>query len=98
MNQFKVFHANHPNFGFGGKDPIFNDQNYTHVATVECENLEHVFQVTNHIDHDWTTNKEVVWKKGTGANTRSTSCGDVVQDMTTCSHYRCMFNHWKKIT
>ena len=61
-----------------GDDPVFNDENYTHVATVECESLAHAFQLTNHISHDWTTNKEVIWRKGSGANTRSTSCGDVL--------------------
>ena len=80
---FKVFHVKRPTFN-PETSPVFNlDKylpDYEHVATVECEDIEHAFQVTNHITHDWTTNKEVVWKKGDGSNTRSTSVGDVIID------------------
>ena len=76
--QFKVFHAINPRFGFTVSDnPAFNKKNYKEVATVDCENLDHVFQATNHIDHDWTTNPEVL---SCNANVRSTSCGDVIVD------------------
>ena len=97
--QFKVFHANNPKFGFG--DPIFNDQNYIHVATVECETIDEAFEITNHIWHDWTNNQEVIWcsKQTIGSEKalRSTSVGDVIQDMETCEHYRCMMAGWKRI-
>jgi hypothetical protein len=81
---FKVFHVKHPTFN-PETSPVFNLDNYLpdyeHVATlIECEDIEHVFGLTNHITHDWTTNKEVVWRKGDGSNTRSTSVGDVVVD------------------
>ena len=48
---------------------------YTHVADVEAP-LEQVFALTNHIDHSWTDNPEVVWH--TAAPVRSTSVGDVI--------------------
>ncbi|HET8851617.1 MAG TPA: hypothetical protein VFN02_03760 [Ktedonobacteraceae bacterium] len=50
--------------------------NYTHVADVVAP-LEQVFALTNHIDHDWTKNPEVVWH-ATDAPLRSSSAGDVI--------------------
>lgn len=49
---------------------------YTHVADVEAP-LERVFALTNHIDHSWTSNPQVVWHI-TAAILRSTSVGDVI--------------------
>ena len=49
---------------------------YTHVADVVAP-LEQVFAFTNHIDHSWTSNPEVVWHITT-APLRSTSAGDVM--------------------
>ena len=51
-------------------------RSYTHVADVVAP-LEQVFALTNHIDHDWTCNPEVVWHT-TRAPLRSTSVGDVI--------------------
>src|SRR6266567_1713525 len=48
---------------------------YTHVADVVAP-LEQVFALTNHIDHPWTDNPEVVWH--TTAQVRSTSVGDII--------------------
>ena len=76
---YNVHHAIHPTFGFKvEQNPAFNFENYSHVASVECDSLNHVYEVTNHISRDWTTNPEVKWRRGDGANTRSTSCGDVI--------------------
>ena|SRR6266571_4777767 len=50
-------------------------RHYTHVADVEAP-LGQVFALTNHIDHSWTSNPQVVWH--TTAGVRSTSVGDVV--------------------
>ena len=51
---------------------------YTHVADVVAP-LEHVFALTNHIDHDWTRNREIVWYTA-DALLRSMSVGDVILD------------------
>ncbi len=51
-------------------------RSYTHVADVVAP-LEQVFALTNHIDHAWTKNPEVVWHT-TKAPLRSTSVGDVI--------------------
>jgi len=48
---------------------------YTHVADVEAP-LEQVFALTNHINHSWTSNPQVVWH-ATAAPLRSSSVGDV---------------------
>ena len=48
---------------------------YTHVADVEAP-LGQVFALTNHIDHSWTDNPEVVWH--IASPVRSTSVGDVI--------------------
>ena len=50
-------------------------RHYTHVADVEAP-LGQVFTLTNHIDHSWTDNPEVVWH--IAAPVRSTSVGDVI--------------------
>ena len=49
---------------------------YTHVADVAAP-LAQVFALTNHIDHSWTSNPEVVWRT-TEIPLRSTSVGDVI--------------------
>jgi hypothetical protein len=48
---------------------------YTHVADVVAT-LEQVFSLTNHIDHPWTDNPEVVWLAT--SRIRSTSVGDII--------------------
>ena len=49
---------------------------YIHVADVVAP-LEQVFALTNHINHSWTSNPQVVWHVTT-APLRSTSVGDVI--------------------
>jgi hypothetical protein len=71
---FKVYHDRQPTFGFGPtKD--FNDETFELVAEVECDHHADTFRLTNHIEHDWTTNPEV---KALKTQVRSTSVGDVV--------------------
>ena len=48
---------------------------YTHVADVVAP-LEQVFALTNHVDHPWTDNPEVV--RLATSRIRSTSVGDVI--------------------
>lgn len=87
--QFKVYHANNPNFGFG-EHPEFGEDTFTHVANVECDRHGEVFRLTNHIDDDWGNNKGV---EALVERRRSTSVGDVVvgEDGT---RYRCEMMGW----
>jgi hypothetical protein len=48
---------------------------YTHVADIVAP-LEQIFTLTNHIDHPWTDNPEVVWLAT--SRIRSTSVGDII--------------------
>lgn len=90
---FEVHHAKNPTFGFG-PTPSFPEE-YDHVATVEAEHLGDTFRITNHIDHDWTTNPEVRWTWD--GNCRSTSVGDVVVDADGKRFY-CDNVGWKELT
>ena len=56
--------------------PKFPEE-YRAVAAVEADNLEKVFEKTNHIDQDWTENEGVI---PMGSRHRSTSVGDIVVD------------------
>ncbi len=58
---------------------------YVKVAEVQTVDIEDVFQLTNHIDREWTLNDEVIWHSILPM--RSTSVGDVVVDMTTQKRY-----------
>jgi hypothetical protein len=50
---------------------------YELVAEVETDDLDAVFELTNHIDRNWTENARVTAK---AARPRSTSVGDVLRD------------------
>ena len=77
--RYAVYHANDllemvvPHASHWSED---RTRYYTHVADVVAP-LEQVFALTNHIDHAWTSNPEVVWH-ATDAPLRSSSVGDVV--------------------
>ena len=52
---------------------------YQLVATVVCDQMGRVFELTNHIDQPWTENPEVTVAAGVNPRSlRSTSVGDVV--------------------
>jgi hypothetical protein len=96
MAKYKVYHAINPDFI--AKDPIDFPKGFKHVANVETDDgFEKVFEVTNHIYHDWTTNPEVKWSSGTGAHTRSTSVGDIVLDEVANKKYLCLMAGWQEI-
>ena len=106
--QYTVFHAKHPNFGFGGH-PEFNtdvvqsdgkasrhcdtQKDFKAVAVVEAKSVDDVFRITNHIDQSWTKNPEVVRYVG---QPRSTSVGDVVVEQSGTA-FRCEMAGWSKI-
>jgi hypothetical protein len=54
------------------------DDHYTHVADVDVNDLDQMYELTNHIDHDWTTNKEVTLVVPNSQH-RSTSVGDLAK-------------------
>lgn len=80
---FSVFHKKRPTFGIEWLGDDLGDippdrvllADFERVAIVNCENLEDVFRVTNHIDESWQNNPEVVTAV---ERARSTSVGDVV--------------------
>ncbi len=83
QQRYAVYHANDllamvlPHASHWYKDQF---RSYTHVADVVAP-LEHVFALTNSIDHPWTINPEIVWHITT-TPLRSTSAGDVIVSYT----------------
>jgi hypothetical protein len=76
--KFEVWHAEPPNF-FEDFDRAKAMKDYTLVAEVEAKHIDEVFQLTNHIDSDWTKNEGVELAEGvSAARARSTSVGDVI--------------------
>lgn len=64
---------------------------YKMAAEVQIEDdlpieqqLDKVFELTNHIDHDWTHNPEIIWHAD---RVRSTSVGDVILDSRGARHF-----------
>jgi hypothetical protein len=53
----------------------FADGMYDKVAVVSTIDLDRAFELTNHIDHDWTENDGVAAEPG---GMRSTSVGDIL--------------------
>lgn len=85
----EVWHAKKPNFGLGDP-PAFPDE-YVQVATVQTDNVNLVFQLTNSIEDVWWHNEGVTLCEGID-RARSTSVGDVaVKDN---SVYRCASIGW----
>ena len=86
---------------------LYSD-NFTHVATVdvqvpqginrleqsECA-LEEAFRATNHIDHDWATNENIVWHiKGARRSSMSRDKFIIPERNET---WICKFVGWKKL-
>ena len=73
----EVYHAMHRDIRFEcNPDRWYNrsPEDYQKVALVNVERISQVYEVTNHIDHDWQTNPQVV---SSIRPARSTSVGDV---------------------
>lgn len=92
-HMFKVWHKKDPDFRTIPKSLTLEE--FECVALVRCHDLEDAFRLTNHIDWEWWLNDEIydVVKKS-----RSTSVGDVVQNMTTRKTYAVDMVGWKEIT
>jgi hypothetical protein len=54
----------------------FNSSGYEFVGYVKTEDLNVAYQLTNHIDHDWTENEDV--SAPVHSEPRSTSVGDIL--------------------
>lgn len=79
---YDVWHKKESRFGVdwglnGNKAPdkINLLRDYDYMASVDAPNLGEVFRATNHIDHPWWENPEVVFHV---KESRSTSVEDVV--------------------
>jgi len=66
---------------------------YQAVAAVEANNIEEVFEKTNHIDKNWAENKGVI---PIVCQARSTSVGDIVVD-DSGNRKICAGQGWKEI-
>ena len=72
---------------------------YVHVAIVQNVNsLGEVFELTNHIDHDWTKNDRVTLfnKNATVNSIRSTVVGDMALNLETLELMICGPIGWEK--
>lgn len=75
--KFEVYHARELQSPFASPPP-FDVEHYELVARVECDCIEDVFLLTNHVDRSWRSNPEV--EVLTEGRVRSTSVGDVIVD------------------
>jgi hypothetical protein len=91
---YDVFHAKRDRATFMGHNHPNFPEDYDQVATVMSETLGDVFRITNHIDHAWYDNVEVVVAN---REARSTSVGDVVLEVEGGAYYRVEMVGWKKI-
>lgn len=81
---FYVWHKTVPTFMDNSAAELENfPVGFTLVAAIETSDPDKAYELSNHIDHDWTTNPEVA--ELFAVNLRSTSVGDVlsVQDKST---------------
>lgn len=81
---FEVWHRDVPSFRDNDIDILAElfPAGFTKVADVETDHIGRVFELTNHIDRDWTENPEVTIAAMNKPNRgyRSTSVGDVIAD------------------
>jgi hypothetical protein len=93
MSKSKVYH----------RDPLlpnpFDNQeqtgiNFKLIAEVDSLDLDDIFKLTNHIDHDWTENSEV--SLIVNKPLRSTSIGDVV--VIEDKHFLVELFGWKEVS
>jgi hypothetical protein len=76
--RYSVWHDDRPRFTTSRAALRRFPLGFTRVATVEAKALDDVWELTNHVDRDWTTNAAVTLV-APGPH-RSTSVGDVVVD------------------
>jgi len=86
----KVYHAIKPDFRDEGQS--FPDD-YEMVAEVDSNDLNHIYELTNHIFRDWTTGGLVKPVRG---HLRSTSVGDIVE-LEDGTRHLCQGMGWKEL-
>ena len=96
---FKIYHSKkcelNSQLHFLNCEFYFAHKNlYDHVANVDCNSVGQTFQLTNHIDFSWWENEGVTLIK----ESRSTSVGDVVEDMKTNKLWLCCSVGWQQIS
>ena len=101
MEQIRVEHAIHPNFGEDDKPEPRYPQDYRIVALVDvpegtepCAYIGMVHILTNHIDWEWWKNEGVTLIGE--PKQRSTSIGDVVM-LPDGRKFKCVRVGWEKI-
>jgi hypothetical protein len=82
MALYAVRHANWPTFTPRPTVNRFKEHpnQWPVVAIVQANDLEHAYQLTNHIDEDWTQGPAVQWLQADPEGHRSTSVGDIIVD------------------
>jgi hypothetical protein len=90
MKVYEVWHAVPADFY--AVRPVENfPLGFNMVAAVTAENVDEVFDMTNHIHNPWMENEGVAPKV---LRARSTSVGDVVVDRNAKVMYRCEACGW----
>lgn len=88
----QLFHDKDPKFGFSDQPRTWPDD-FDLVAQVDTDDLDAVFELTNHISDDWTKNPGV---RAIAKHPRSTSVGDVVVNSQE-NVFICLPVGWKEI-
>lgn len=78
MTIFNVYHRTAYRFETENRA----EAKFLFVAMVVAENLDKVYELTNHIDHSWMENADVQVTPGTSGH-RSTSVGDEIENLST---------------
>lgn len=71
----RVYHAVNFDWPVSEDPPAGSLTKYVLVAEVDTTDLERAYELTNHIDKDWTLNREV---RAFVPSCRSTSVGDMI--------------------
>lgn len=94
----KVYHVKDTKEGLPSNHPKF-PYDYEWVADVEAsveDNLDDIYRLTHHTDHNWTTNKEVIlFNTEDEDGPRSTCVGDIIK--LDKSYYICRRSGWDVI-
>jgi hypothetical protein len=93
--KYKVYQAVNPDFMVEGRNW---PGDFELIAIVECDSIDHTYELTNSIDSPWWRNKDAAQADRITCvkQSRSTSCGDIIEDETG-KKFRCEFVGWKEL-